>query len=83
VWNSVKHVVRMSIPTRVWTVIYCRWSEGWFAGLPTYQPLADQLLNYHVAEEKGEYTGKGKDPPKDCFYHALTSTSATSTISFV
>jgi len=42
----------MFIPTRVWTVICYRWSEVWFAGLPTSQPLADQVLNDPVAEEK-------------------------------
>ena len=25
--------------------------------------------NYPVAEGKGEYAGKGKDPTKDCFWH--------------
>jgi len=39
------------------------------AGLPTSQPLADQVLNHPVAEEKSEYTGKDKDPPEDCFWH--------------
>ncbi len=43
----------MSIPTRVWTVICCRWCEVWFAGLPTSQPLTNQVLNHPVAEEEG------------------------------
>jgi len=53
----------MFIPTRVWTVICYRWSEVWFAGLPTSQPLADQVLNDPVAEEKANApTAPGKEP---------------------
>jgi len=63
----------MPIPSRVWTVINFRWSEIGFAGLPTSQPLADQILNHPVAEEKGEYTGKGKDPPEDCLWHFVSA----------
>ena len=59
----------MSIPSKVWTVICCRWSEIGFAGLPTFDPLADHALKYSVAEEKGEHTSEGEDPPKDCFWH--------------
>ena len=59
----------MAIPTRVWTVICYRWSEVCFAGLPSSDPLADQVLNYPVAEEEGEYTSEGEDPPEDCFWH--------------
>jgi len=36
---------------------------------PTPGPPANQVLNHPVAEEKGEYTGKGEEPPKDCFWH--------------
>jgi len=58
----------LSIPTRVWTVIYYRWSEVWFADVTTTEPLVDQVLNHPVAEEECEYAGKGKDPPEDCFW---------------
>ncbi len=34
--------------------------------------LADQILNHPVAEEKGEYAGKGKEPPEDCLWHLVT-----------
>jgi len=30
-----------------------------------------QILNYPVAEEKGEYTGKGEDPSEDCLWHLV------------
>jgi len=61
--NLLKNKVRMSNPCRVWTVICCRCGEVWFVGLLTSEPFADQVLNHPVAEEKGEYTGQGKDPP--------------------
>jgi len=38
-------------------------------GLAVAIPSADQVLNDPVAEEKGEYTSEGEDPPKDCFWH--------------
>jgi len=58
----------MSIPFGVWTVINCPWGGLMFTSLPIPNPLTDQLLNYPVAEEEGKYTGKGKDPPENCFW---------------
>ena len=59
----------MSIPSRVWTGINCQWSELLFPGVTITDPLADQVLNHPVAEEKGEYTGEGEEPPEDGFWH--------------
>jgi len=46
-------------------------------GLPSCNALADEILNHPVAEEKGEYTGKGKDPPKVIYSLTLKSITVT------
>jgi len=52
----------MPIPTRVWTVICCRWSGLLFSGLAVAIPSADQVLNHPVAEPKSKYAGEKKEP---------------------
>ncbi len=34
--------------------------------------MSDYVIKYPVAEEKGEYTGEGEDPPEDCSGIGLT-----------
>jgi len=58
----VKDRVCMPIPTRVWTVICCRWSGLLFSGLAVAIPSADQVLNHPVAEPKSKYAGEKKEP---------------------
>jgi len=41
----------MSILPRVWTLIYYPWSQLFFPGVPTPDPLVDDTLNYSVANE--------------------------------
>ena len=59
----------MPVPSRIWTVIYCSWSWFLFPDMPVPDPLADQVFNYPIAEEKGEDAGKEKEPPENCLWH--------------
>jgi len=45
----------MSIPARLWIVIYCPWGVLLLPGLAVAIPSADQVLNHPVVEEEGEY----------------------------
>ena len=68
----------MSIPPRVWTVIYYPWSELLLPGLLPPDPLPDDNLNDPAPKEIGEYAGERKDPPKNCFWHLNGLPSAPS-----
>ncbi len=54
----------MSIPARVWTVIYHLWSELLFAGLVVAIPSVDQVLNQPVAEKKANTLARVKTHQK-------------------
>ncbi len=61
-----------------WSAAYLSWAalaSNWTVGL--FSPISPSSLKHQltaipshpVAEEKGEYTGKGQDPLEDCVWH--------------
>jgi len=68
----MKNPIRMSVPSGIRTGADPA-SNPVILSTPLASPLAYQVFNNPIAEEKGEDASKEKDPPEDCFGHGSTS----------